>query len=741
MPDPKKAKPLFAEGYSKFSQYWEKFFRNTTIRDWVLVVIIFMILTAILSFDYVPQQLDVKAGEKSKIDYLAPRTIINRLSTDKLIREKEQEASLEASRDPDNYALDPGKSGLSLQRVNYFFERMEAIRKDLEEQRKNGLAVTDKIRLEYARKINDEFSADYNVGFQPSTIVYCLKAGHDEWEDLQAKVKDEIYRILTSRLILEEKIKEARDNLDQWIERGNYSPEQYAPVKDIIARFLVSNGILDMDKVRRLQMEKTRGIGPVYIPAGTPILFKDKIVTEEDIENLKYLNVIGNSTNRILIFFSLSFLILSFIAVLLLYIVEYNKKILGNERLLVLMTVAVSLLMILTKIVTLIPVQYNGWDWRFIIPAAFVSMLLVIFIDAPLALMLTVLLSFMTGVICNGEMIFAIVSLMGGGMACFSLNRFSQRGDLIRAGVLVTVTNMLTIFTLSILLRGNDPLLAVQNSLLGALGGFLSSVLTLGLLPFVEHLFGVTSSMRLLELANPAHPLLRRLLLEAPGTYHHSIIVGNLAESAANAIGADGLLTRIGSYYHDIGKIRRPYFFSENQMGMENPHEKIAPTLSALIITSHVRDGADLARESKLPDHVVEVIEEHHGTDLIRYFYVRAAESEKEDRGEIRQEDFRYPGPKPGSREAALVMLADSVEAAVRAMPKPTTVKIENMINRMIKERLDDNQFSECDLTLKDLHQTSQAFQKILNGIYHTRIQYPEITEIERKKIGNDAHK
>ncbi|MCL6615300.1 MAG: HDIG domain-containing protein, partial [Firmicutes bacterium] len=201
-------------------------------------------------------------------------------------------------------------------------------------------------------------------------------------------------------------------------------------------------------------------------------------------------------------------------------------------------------------------------------------------------------------------------------------------------------------------------------------------------------------------------------------------------------IGADGLLVRVGAYYHDIGKLKRPYFFAENQLTQENPHEKLTPTLSTLIITAHVKEGVEMARAKGLPEAIVDIIEQHHGTDLVRYFYARAAENAQT---ELAETDFRYDGPRPRTKEAALVMLADSVEAAVRSMTKPTPAKVEAVAARIFKERLDDGQFDECDLTLRDLEQIKSAFLKVLGGVFHTRIEYPEsvLREIERKKGTN----
>jgi putative nucleotidyltransferase with HDIG domain len=271
--------------------------------------------------------------------------------------------------------------------------------------------------------------------------------------------------------------------------------------------------------------------------------------------------------------------------------------------------------------------------------------------------------------------------------------------------------------------------------IIGTVSGLLSAILMIGVLPYLESAFSITSMIRLLELSNPNQYLLKRLLLEAPGTYHHSLMVGNLAEAAAEAVGANALLVRVGAYYHDIGKIKRPEYFVENQQGGTDPHAKIAPALSALIITSHVKEGLEMARDKHLPQSVVDFITGHHGTSLTKYFYSRALE---EDGGEhINEENFRYEGPKPQSKEVALVMLADATEAAVRSISDPTNEKIRDMVRKIIRDKLNDGQLEECDLTFRDLDIIAATFVRVLEGVYHSRIEYPDIIaeELTRRRV------
>ncbi|MDP2181416.1 MAG: HDIG domain-containing protein [Actinomycetota bacterium] len=257
-----------------------------------------------------------------------------------------------------------------------------------------------------------------------------------------------------------------------------------------------------------------------------------------------------------------------------------------------------------------------------------------------------------------------------------------------------------------------------------SLGGMISAVLGYGLLPFFEHIFGVTTDIRLLELGSPGHPLMRELMTKAPGTYSHSVMTGNLAEAAAEAISANPLLARVGAYYHDIGKSRRPGFFVENQAGSENPHDSTAPNLSALIITAHVREGLELAEQHGLPREIVDIIRQHHGTSLVSYFYSKAAEGE----GPVYEADFRYDGERPQSREAALVMLADSSEAAVRAVRKPTLPRIEATVRKIVDGKVADGQLVDAQLTLADIERIVKVYSRMLASMYHPRIEYPDAT-------------
>jgi len=272
--------------------------------------------------------------------------------------------------------------------------------------------------------------------------------------------------------------------------------------------------------------------------------------------------------------------------------------------------------------------------------------------------------------------------------------------------------------------------------------GLLSGIAALGILPLFEHLTARVTNISLLELTDSNNPILQRMILEAPGTYHHSLIVGNLSDTACQAIGANGLLARIGAYYHDIGKLEKPEYFIENQGITKNVHDELSPTMSKLVIMNHIKEGMALAKKYHLSPMLWDFIQQHHGNSLVYYFYRRALEGKEEDQ-EVAEEGFRYPGPKPATKETAVVLLADSVEAATRALKDPTPDKIGETVHKVINNKFIDGQLDECELTLKDIEKISGIFTKILSGIYHSRVNYPQesIPVNEAREHGNNHKK
>ena len=362
---------------------------------------------------------------------------------------------------------------------------------------------------------------------------------------------------------------------------------------------------------------------------------------------------------------------------------------------------------------------------RYLSPAPALAMLVAAALGAHAGVAAAIFLSIATGVIAGNSLEMTTYAALGGLVAALTLGRVERMSSLFRSGAFVALAHVgvLAVFHLPQALAQPGDLLI--PALTGVVNGIISASLALGGLFLIGPLFDIVTTMRLIELSRPDHPLLQRLLREAPGTYHHSLMLANLAEQAAEGIGANALLTRVGAYYHDTGKIVRPYFFSENQVGGMNPHDRLDPYASAEVIIGHVEDGKELARRYRLPGRVRAFIPEHHGTNRVSFLYEKAVRLAG-DETLVDEGDFIYGGPRPQSKETALVMLADGCEAAARSIRPAGDDELAEIVNRIIDRRVDDGQLDECDLTLHDLGIIRRVFISALKGTFHPRVQYPE---------------
>jgi hypothetical protein len=362
----------------------------------------------------------------------------------------------------------------------------------------------------------------------------------------------------------------------------------------------------------------------------------------------------------------------------------------------------------------------SGWSVYYL-PFSLVPMLAtLLFADLRISLLLTLASAISIGSIAGMHYYLAVIFLISGIVASLLVLGVRRRIAIMRVGLITGLVQMLALLLVDRFLPA-DP----AKYLILLLNGLASSILVLGILPLFEYLFRTVTDISLLELADFDQPLLQRMIMEAPGTYHHSLIVGNLSEAACQAIGAQALLARIGAYYHDIGKLYKPDYFNENQDVLDSKHENLTPTISKMVIMNHVKEGEVLAKKYKLNPRLIDFILQHHGTSLVYFFYRRALENLQEQQ-ELQEEGFRYPGPKPATKETAVVLLADSVEAAMRSMKDPTATRTEELVHKIINNKFIDGQLDSCDLTLKDLEKISAVFVRILSGIYHSRVTYPE---------------
>ncbi|MEA1963880.1 MAG: HDIG domain-containing protein [Candidatus Aerophobetes bacterium] len=411
-------------------------------------------------------------------------------------------------------------------------------------------------------------------------------------------------------------------------------------------------------------------------------------------------------------------LITLFIIILFIYWRHFYPRSL-SPKLLFLSLILIILTCLMGRVIILLPNISI-----YFIPLPFLSILFSLFFEFPLSLVVTLFLSLLFS-INAGSLPLIPVLMVGGIIGAYSACFIHERVDLSRGGIYIGVSNVCAVWAVG-LLSSYSPLKIVSLSLWGIANGLFSSILALTLLPYLETYFGITTDIKLLELSNPNHSLLRRLSIEAPGTYHHAVIVASLAEAAAESIRSNPLLCKVGAYYHDIGKVLRPHFFFENTGATkEDYHERVTPNLSSTIIISHVKDGVELAQETRLPQDVIDIIEQHHGKGLMAYFYRKALLKVKKDKESINEESFRYAGPKPQTKEAGIVMLADSVEADFRFSPSTSSKGIEAQIKRVVENKMKDGQLEECDLTLKEIADIIEAFTRVLTGLVHTRRGYP----------------
>jgi cyclic-di-AMP phosphodiesterase PgpH len=385
------------------------------------------------------------------------------------------------------------------------------------------------------------------------------------------------------------------------------------------------------------------------------------------------------------------------------------------------LVLAASLLILFTALARLfIELNFNPY----LTPLAGLSIIGTMLLGPRIMFLMVVVTSINVGIMSGNDFLLTAALLLGAGFAIYAVVRVRSRQRLLKAGLFVAVVTAVVTFAVG-LIGGGNPSEALWQGILGLGNGLLSLMLAMVLLPLLEDAFNILTPMKLLELSNTGNTLLHKLLQKAPGTFTHSMQVGSLADAAAERVGADPLLARVGAYYHDIGKMEHPAYFIENQFAQINPHATLSPALSAKVIKRHVKDGLEIGRAWGLPQEILDLIAQHHGSTRIEYFYRKALE-ETLDGTEVNEADFRYSSGLPKSKEAGILMLADSVEATVKALPKPTPKRIEDVVADTIRRKLEDGQFDECELTMRDIHEAGEAIREALIGFLGPRIEYPE---------------
>lgn len=691
------------------------YFADNYIPRRVLYLSIFMISVVVLLMNnFMPERIDLEEGEVAPSDIRSERYL-------SFIDEEATEIKREEVRKTINsvYKLDETVGDTFAEEIDEIYGEVFSIIDD------DTLSATLK---------EDKLTA-LNIELSKKEIGDLKESSESKLNAIKAQLKNIVRKNFENGV--------NNENLIFTIERITFDIEiidmntSYKKLMEAIVdnvRF-VPNLKYDKEATEQEIEKEISKIDPVkvVIQKGERIVTKGDVLTKRQIEILTWLGY-KEEINIWRVLSGITLFTGVMIFLITLFLKHYRKELYRKDKNLILVMVLMLFALILIKTISFIDfspdIEKNN-TINFLIPVAASTMLLGILLDTKLAIFMAAIISIYVGII-TGESAYLFTSFVGGFVGVYRVSKLNQRNDLIKAGFWVGLANVAAI-TAWYTVYTTSPAVYLYSIGFGFFNGILSSILTIGILPFLETTFNITTVVKLLELFNPNHPLLKRMIIEAPGTYHHSILLGNLAEGAAEAIEANSVLVRVAAAFHDIGKLKRPYFYVENQMGV-NPHDKLTPSLSTLVIQAHVKDGVEMAKKHKLPESIAKFIPMHHGTSLIKFFYFKA----KETNPDVREEEFRYDGPKPDSKETAILMLADGAEAAVRSIKDPTPQKIEAMVNRIIKDKLDDGQLDETDLTFKDLYVISKTFVRILVGVYHSRIEYPEsvIEELEKTKKG-----
>lgn len=699
-------------------RYLKTYLKSKTFQRVLVGVITVIIAFVIIQNGALPKKYKLFLGQSSNYDITAPRDIENKQKTVELARAA-SEALPPVMNRLDNVPID------ILNNVNEFLTTVEDARKGVDKSLQNqGITKKDKgyrqkLEVEQAVAANklEEDIRRFNVPLSSEQVRYLIiKITDDELSQFK-RISMELIGSTMKEEITEANIVGKVYNAQSSFQKSDVSQDLKTIGGLLVKAMIKPNNVVaeDLTDKKRKEAYNTALENRQMIAEGSRILSFGDTVTADKMEVLKELNLLETDRFDYAFAAGIMGIVLLFTLVLLLYMNFFCKKLLYSRNDLILLSVIILLTLASSRIIYI----YSP----LLMPVFIAPMLISILLDLRLAMFVNMLLALLLTFITKGDVTFMCTAFIGGSFAAFIVSRANQRSKLSAAGLAIAAINAAVIAFIG-LINKSAPVSIANDAGIIAINGILSTILTIGILPFFESTFNIITPLKLLELANPNQPLIKRLLMEAPGTYHHSLMVGNLAEVATETIEGNALLARVGAYYHDVGKLKRPNFFKENQLS-DNPHDRMTPNLSTLVITSHTNDGVEIAEKYKIPLAIKDIISQHHGTTLAAYFYYKAKKGEKVEN--IKQEDFRYQGPRPTTKEAAVVMLADSVEAAVRSMVDKTEGKIEGLIRKIIKDKLDDGQLDLCELTLKDMDNIARSFLRVFGGFFHEREEYPDM--------------
>jgi len=684
----------------------------------------------ILSTVVVSKKYKFQVGEIAKFDIKAPRDVEDKVATQKSIEEELKHVQ-------ETYTYDANIRKGALDNINKLFELVKKINSEnppynpsSEDDNEKIKSEQDKINGIKLKKLKEE-SVIKNLSTENYGLL--LSLNDTGLNSLNEEIVECMNNLYDTTPIYENKPQDIV-SAQGYITAFFYNTSYAKNVKDLAMAIGYSQTkatyFIDHEKTEEARQNITKNVTPVIYKKDQTIIAEGQPITESQIELLNDLGLLDNDKSTgIYMNLVLLLVVAGVLGLQWRYIKEKRRDIYEDNSKVILINLLTVLTVVLARISILIS--------PYVIPFACISILLSVLIDSKTSVTIGILNVIFISFIVKFSVDLTLIAMVNAVIVPMVLKRVQQRNDILYSSLLIGAINVVFTGAMGYFLSTNVTSI-INKAMLTGVSAIVSGILAIGILPVLENIFDVLTNIKLLELANPNHPLMRRLLLEAPGTYHHCVLVANLAEMAAESVGANPILARVASYYHDVGKLERPYYFKENQIGIANPHDDMSPAMSSAIILSHVEDGVKLAEKYNLPEGITDVVREHHGDSLAKYFYI-TMRNKSENPDEVNEADYRYGGPPPRSKESTIIMLADGVEASVRSINKPNKKKIEEMVNNIIKSRIDENQFVNSDLTFKDLEKIRESFLKVLSGIYHERIEYPK-DKINLTKENNEKN-
>ena len=676
----------------------------------------YLLLGFILVLGISPEQHDIQIGAPAPLDILATKDVIDTVTTDEL------KNAAAAAVEPSYKNVDPTVVGSVSASMDALFGQLLALRE-------NDPPSPEDITEEELKAINDALPITL------SADQYAVLLSTDE-ESLKQLFNSAIISVrdtLNSSLLEGQEVS-AVNRLSRTLAASGNPTALVSLITDVIRNCIRPNMLID-EEITEANRQKARdGVETVTCVKGEVIVRRGEIVTMAQYTMLSSLGLLKEDSIDLPLLAGIALVLALLMGCMALYLNRYLKSRMTPANL--------TLLSLIALTVTGLCFGLSRWS-AYMMPLSLGLMLVAILFDQRAALYFNIAIGFIASLLSDTSSgLFSVtmfsvllMSMVSGPIILAVFSRRTQRITTLLAGVLVGLSNFVCTFAVG-LINSADLASVTTNALWAMSNGIISAILCIGLQPLLESLFNLATNTKLIELSNPNQPLLRRLLIEAPGTYHHSIIVANLAEAAAAAVGGNALLARVGAYYHDVGKLKRPVYFKENQLG-DNPHDRTDPRVSVAILTAHPRDGAAMAQKARIPEPVLNIIRQHHGDSVALFFYDKAVKLYGAENVDINA--FRYEGPRPRTKEAACVMLADTIEAAARSVPDPSPEKIDALIHKLVRNKLNDGQLDESDLTFSDLEKICSAFSTVLTGVFHERIEYPDVAIPPREETAASA--